>query len=116
MAWLSAQTRSTLAVLWALFLFVWLLSAGTVMGLSHLACGLENTAPTSRYCDAAHDYFKSGEPGEVTTALVYLWPVAFLVGVGAYGIWKRRAGLLVVVATIAVGVVLAHAVFSFTLP
>jgi hypothetical protein len=66
-------------VLWALFLFfAWLLFAGVVMGLSHLACGLENAPPASGYCDAVDDYFKSGEAGEFTTALVYKKPAALL--------------------------------------
>ncbi len=118
MAWLFEQTRSTLAVLWALFLFVWLLFAGLVMGVTHaFACGGLSDAPSpdGGYCEAAHDYFKSGEPGELTTALVYVWPLAVLVGLGLYGARKRRAGLLVVVAAVASAALPLHMALAFTI-
>ncbi len=117
-AWLLEQTRSTLAVIWALFVFFWLLFAGLVMGVTRaFACGGLSDAPSPAggYCGTAHDYFKSGEPGELTTALVYVWPLVVLVGLGLYGVRKRRAGLLVGVAAVASAALLLHVALAFTI-
>ena len=117
MAWLSGQTRSTLAAVWGLFLFIWLLFAGLVMGVTHaLACGgaMDGPSAAGGYCGAAHDYFQSGEPGELTTALVYLWPLAALLGLGVYGVWNRSGQLLFLVATVASAAPALHLLLAFT--
>jgi hypothetical protein len=107
-------SRSTLAIAWASFLLVWILFAFLALGASHIACDLEGNSVGVGYCEAVHDYFKSGEPGELTTALVYLWPVAALLGIGFVGIWTRRAGLLVTVGAVAFAALVVHAVLAFT--
>lgn len=112
--WLRAQTRSTLAVVWGLFVFFWIVSAFIAMGFSRLvACGgISEDPPPGRYCEAFHDYLKSGEPGEVTTALVYVWPVALLLGLGLHGVLRRRASFLFIVASAASAAVLLHVFLS----
>jgi hypothetical protein len=107
-------SRSTLAVAWASFLVVWILLALLSLGASHIACDLENNALGVGYCEAVHDYLESGEPGELTTALVYLWPPAVLLGIGLVGIWARRARLLVAVGAVALAAIVVHVVLAFT--
>ena len=87
-----------------------------------IACGGDGgsqaapSSPAGRYCNAVDDYFSSGEPGELTTALVYLWPLLVLAAVGAYGVWKRRKGLLVAVAAVSSLVLVVHDTLAFSLP
>jgi hypothetical protein len=110
----APPSRSTLAVAWASFLLVWILFAFLALGASHIACDLENNSVDVGYCDAVHDYLKSGEPGELTTALVYLWPPAVLFCIGLVGIWTRRARLLVTTGAVASAALVVHAVLAFT--
>lgn len=88
------------------------------MGVTHaFACGGATDGPSAAggYCGAAHDYFESGEPGELTTALVYLWPLAALLGLGLYGVRYRSGRLLFVVATVASAAPALHLLLAFTL-
>jgi hypothetical protein len=118
-----SQRRGILAAAWAAFIVTWVASAFFVLGLTALVpCGGDGgspyaapASPAGRYCDAVDAYFGSGEPGELTTAIVYLWPVAALAAVGAWGVWKRHGRMLVVVALLAFAVLAVHLVFSFTL-
>src|SRR5918997_1254788 len=104
------EQRSILAAAWAAFMLVWLASAFVVLGLTAVVpCGGDGgqpyaapASPAGRYCEAVDAYFNAGEPGEVTTALVYVWPVVALAGLGAWGVWKRRTGVLVATAVLAV--------------
>jgi hypothetical protein len=117
------ERRSILVGAWAAFMVAWLASAFLVLGLTALVpCGGDGgspyaapASPAGRYCETVDAYFSSGEPGELTTALVYLWPVAALGGLGAWGVWKRRTGMLVAIAVLAVAVLAVHLVLSFTL-
>ena len=101
----------------------WLGSAFLVLGLTGVvACGGDGgspyaapASPAGRYCETVEAYFNSGEPGEFTTAVVYLWPVVALAGLGAWGVWKRRAGMLIGIAVLAVAVLALHLMLSFTL-
>jgi hypothetical protein len=106
-------SRSTLAVAWASFLLIWILFAFLALGASHIACDLENNSVRGGYCDAVHDYLKAGEPGELTTALVYVWPPAALLGIGLIGIWTRRARLLVTAGAVAFAALVVHALLAF---
>jgi hypothetical protein len=117
------ERRTILAAAWAAFMIVWLASAFVVLGLTAVVpCGGDGgqpyaapASPAGRYCETVDAYFSSGEPGELTTAVVYLWPVAALAGLGAWGVWKWRAGMLVAIAVLAVAVLAVHLVLSFTL-
>jgi hypothetical protein len=110
----APPSRSALAWAWASLLGVWILFALLALGASHVACDLENNSSDSGYCEAAHDYLKSGEPGELTTALVYLWPIAVLLVVGFVGIRTRRTGLLVKAGAVAFAVLVVHVLLAFT--
>jgi hypothetical protein len=88
-----------------------------------LACGGDGgslyaapESPAGRYCNAVEDYLGSGEAGELTTALVYVWPLLVLAAVGAYGTWKRWKGLLVVVAAASSLLLVVHVTLAFSLP
>jgi hypothetical protein len=117
------ERRGILAAAWAAFMVAWLASAVLVLGLTALGpCGGDGgspyaapASPAGRYCEAVDAYFDSGEPGELTTAAVYLWPVVALAALGAWGVWKRRAGMLTGIAVLAVAVLAVHLVLSFTL-
>ncbi len=112
-----------LAVAWAAFMIVWLASTFLVLGVTALGpCGGDGgspyaapASPAGRYCEVIDAYFSSGEPGELTTAVVYLWPVAALAGLGAWGVWKRRAGILLAISGLAFAVLAVHLGLSFTL-
>jgi hypothetical protein len=119
----SRHGRKVLAAAWAAFMVAWVASAFFVLGLTALSpCGGDGgspyaapASPAGRYCDAVDAYFGSGEPGEVTTALVYVWPVAALAALGALAVWKRRGRVLAVVAVLAFAVLVAFLVLPFTL-
>jgi hypothetical protein len=111
------------AAVWAAFLVAWVCVAVFALGFVRLGpCGGDggspNAAPASpagQYCRAWDTYFNSGEPGEVTTALVWLWPLAALAAVGALGVWRHNARLLVVVAAVALLIPVVHVALAFSL-
>ena len=117
------RRRSVLAAAWAAFLLLWLVVVVLALGVTGLGpCGGDGgspyaapASPAGRYCTAWDRYFDSGEPGELTTALVWLWPIAALAAVGAAGAWKRRTRLLLVVAVLALLVPVVHVVLAFSL-
>jgi hypothetical protein len=117
------ERRSVIAAAWAAFLLVWVAAAIVVLGVTGLGpCGGDGgqpyaapASPAGRYCETMDAYFDSGEPGEVTTAFVYLWPVVALAAVGAWGVRKRRGRLLAAIAVLAFAVLAVHLVFAFTL-
>lgn len=73
-------------------------------------------SPAGRYCDTVDSYFTSGEPGALTTALVYLWPIAVLLCLGIVGVWRRSRPLLVAVGAFATTMLVAHALLAYNLP
>ena len=73
-------------------------------------------SPAGRYCDAVDDYFNSGEPGELTTALVYVWPLLVLAAVGAYGVWKRWKGCWSPWPPLSSLLLVLHVTLAFSLP
>ena len=99
------SNRSLAAIVWTAFVLVWAMAALIAVSLTQvIPCGSDGgsqaapASPAGRYCNAVDEYFGSGEPGELATALVYAWPLLVLAAVGAYGVWKRRMRLLVAVA------------------
>ncbi len=120
----SAPRRTALALLWGGFVFVWIIGAAFALTLTGLGpCGGDGgspyaapASPAGRYCGAGDSYFDSGEPGELTTALVYLWPVTLLVGLGALGVWCRSRRLLVGTAVLALTILVVHVILAYNLP
>ena len=118
----SSRRRKVLAAAWTAFVVLWVAAAFVVLGVTALGpCGGDGgspyaapASPAGRYCDSVSDYFDSGEPGEVTTALVYLWPVVALVAVGAWGAWTGRGRALAAVAVLASTLLVVHLVLSFS--
>ena len=109
---------------WILFLIVWCMAAISALGLTSLVpCGGDGgqpyaapASPAGRYCRSVDDYFESGEPGELTTALVYLSPVAVLLVLGAIGVWQRSGRALLIVGVLAVSAIGLHVALAFSLP
>ena len=108
---------------WAAFLASWVVVAFLALGAVGLGpCGGDGGSPyaapasaAGRYCRAWDAYFDSGEPGEVTTALVWFWPVVALAGLGAVGVWRQKPRLLAVSAALAFLVPVAHVALAFSL-
>jgi hypothetical protein len=73
-------------------------------------------SPAGQYCRGVEGYFESGEPGELTTALVYLSPVALLVALGAIAVWLRSARLMLAMGTLAFAALVPHVALAFSLP
>lgn len=118
------SSRSLLAIIWTAFVLMWAMAALIAVSLAQVVpCGGDGGSPyaapasaAGRYCAAVDGYFTSGEPGEMTTALVYTWPLLALAAVGAYGVWKRRARLLVAVAAASLLLLVVHVTLAFSLP
>jgi hypothetical protein len=118
------RRRSVLALVLILVVIAWSASAFVAFGLtSLLPCGGDGgspyaapASPAGRYCNAVEDYFESGEPGELTTALVYLSPVAVLVSLGVIGVWRRSLRLLLAFCAFAFSLLVLHVVLAFSLP
>jgi hypothetical protein len=117
------SSRSLLAIVWTAFVLVWAMAALIAVTLTAvLPCGSDGgsqaapASPAGRYCNAVDDYFSSGEPGELTTALVYVWPLLVLAAVGVYGVWKCCKRLLVVVAAASSLLLILHVTLAFSLP
>jgi hypothetical protein len=116
------SSRSLLAIVWTAFVLIWAMAALIAVTLTEVGrCGDGSPAtapasPAGRYCDAVEDYFTTGEPGELTTAIVYVWPLLVLAAVGAYGVWRRWRGLLVAVAALASLLLVVHVTLAFSLP
>ena len=119
----SSRRRSLLAAAWTAFVALWVASAFFSLALTALGpCGGDGgspyaapASPAGRYCESVSAYFEAGEPSEVTTALLYLWPVAALLAIGGWGVWTGRARTLAVVAALASAVLVVHVVLSFSL-
>jgi hypothetical protein len=117
------QRRSVLALVWILVVAAWCMAAVVAFGLTSLVpCGGDggqpNAAPASpagRYCTSVERFFESGEPGELTTALMYLSPVAFLLGLGAIGVWRRSGRALVGIGALAFSAIVLHVGLAFSL-
>jgi hypothetical protein len=117
------SSRSLLAIVWTAFVLIWAMAGLIALTLTEVGrCGGDGspaTAPASpagRYCSAVEGYLSAGEPGELTTALVYFWPLLALAAVGAYGVWKGWTRLLVAVAAAASLLLVLHVTFAFSLP
>jgi hypothetical protein len=118
------SSRSLLAIVWTAFVLVWAMAALIAVSLTQVtACGggggspyATPASPAGRYCNAVEDYFTSGEPEEMTPALVYGWPLLVLAAVGAYGTWKRWKGLLIAVAAASSLLLVLHVTLAFSLP
>jgi hypothetical protein len=118
------SSRSLLAIVWTAFVLMWAMAALIAVTLTQVGrCGGDGgspytspASPAGRYCSAVEDYFTSGEPGEMTTAIVYVWPPLVLAAVGAYGVWRGRKGLLVAVAAVSSLLLVAHVTLAFSLP
>jgi hypothetical protein len=118
------SNRSLLAIVWTAFVLVWAMAALIAVSLTQvIPCGGDGgssyaapASPAGRYCNAVQGYFSSGEPGELTPALVYVWPLLALAVVGAYGIWKRWKRLLVAVAAASSLLLVLHITLAFSLP
>jgi hypothetical protein len=118
-------SRSLLAIIWTAFVLVWAMAALIAASLTQvIACGgggggspyVPPASPAGRYCTAVEDCFASGEPGELTTALVYGWPLLVLGAVGVYGVWKCCKRLMVVVAAASSLLLILHVTVAFSLP
>jgi hypothetical protein len=115
--------RCTLALSWAAFVVVWIVAALFALTFTGLGpCGGDGgspyaapASPAGRYCDAADSYFESGEPGELTTALVYLSPVGALIALGAIGVGRRSRSLLLAGAALATAILVVHVGLAFSL-
>ena len=118
------SSRSLLAIVWTAFVLVWAMAALIAASLTQvIACGGDGgspyaapASPAGRYCNAVDYYFTSGGPGEMTTTLVYIWPLLVLAAVGAYGVWKRWKRLLVAVAAASSLLLVLHVTLAFSLP
>ena len=120
----ATPRRSTLALLWAAFVAVWITGALFTLTLTGLGpCGGDGgspyaapASPAGHYCDSVESYFTSGKPSVVTTALVYLWPIAVLVCLGAVGVWRRSGRALIGIAVLATALLVVHAGLAYNLP
>jgi hypothetical protein len=118
------RRRAILGLAWTLVVIAWCVTAFVAFGLTMVVpCGGDGgqpyaapASPAGEYCGAVEGYFESGEPGEVTTALVYLSPVAVLVALGAIGVWLGSARVLLAIATLAFLAVALHVALAFSLP
>jgi uncharacterized membrane protein len=118
------SNRSLLAIVWTAFVLVWAMAALIAVSLTQvIPCGGDGgssyaapSSPAGRYCDTVQGYFSSGEPGELTTALVYVWPLLVLAAVGAYGVWRRWKRLLVAIAVASSVLLALHVTLAFSLP
>jgi hypothetical protein len=119
----ARSRRPVLALAWLLFVIAWCFSAFIGLGLTTLVpCGGDGgqpyaapASPAGRYCTSVERYLESGEPGEVTTALVYLSPVALLVTLGAIGVWRRSGRMLLALAALAISAIVLHMALAFSL-
>ena len=117
------RSRPGLAVAWSVVVLAWCVSAFVALGVTSLVpCGGDGgspyaapASPAGRYCTSIRDYFNSGEPGEVTTAIVYLSPVALLVFVGGIGVYVRSGRFLAVAGGLAFAAIALHVVLAFSL-
>jgi hypothetical protein len=118
------RARGSLALAWACAIVAWCLCAVIALGATGLGpCGGDGgsplaapDSPAGRYCGSLDAYFDSGEPGELTTALVYLLPVALLVALGGLGVWRRSARVLLAIAILAFSLLAAYVALAFSLP
>jgi nitrate reductase NapE component len=118
------SNRSLLAIVWTAFVLVWAMAALIAVSLTQvIPCGggggspyAAPASPAGRYCNAVQGYFSSGEPGELMTAVVYVWPLLVLAAVGAYGVWKHWKRLLVAVAVASSVLLALHVTLAFSLP
>jgi hypothetical protein len=118
------RRRPLLALAWIAVVIAWSASAVVAFGLTSLVpCGGDGgspyaapASPAGRYCTSIEDYLEAGEPGEVTTALVYLTPVALLVALGAIGVWSRSVRLLLAIGVLAFSAIALHVALAFSLP
>lgn len=109
---------------WTLVVVAWCFVAFVAFGLTMVVpCGGDGgqpyaapASPAGEYCRAVESYFESGEPGELTTALVYLSPVAVLVLLGAIAVWRRRARLMLIFGVLAFSAIAVHVALAFSLP
>ena len=112
-----------LGAAWATFVVLWTASAFlTLTATAFGPCGGDGgspyaapASPAGRYCESVSDVLESGEPGEVTTALVYVSPILALVAVGAWGVWTGRGRVLAAGAVVASTVLVVHLVLAFSL-
>jgi hypothetical protein len=113
-----------LALVWAAFLALWMFAGLLALMLTRgRGCGGDGgepfaapASPAGRYCDALHSYFTSGEPGELTTAIVVLAPVVVLVAVGGVAVWLRSSRLLFVSAVAVTLALVVHVALASSLP
>ena len=118
------SSRSLLAIVWTTFVLLWAMAALIALSLTQgIACGggggqsyAAPASPAGRYCNAVDDYFTSGGPKGLTTALVYVWPLLVLAAVGTYGVWRRWKRLLVAVAAAVSLLLVLHVTLAFSLP
>jgi hypothetical protein len=111
-------------LVWAVVVVAWCFAAFVAFGLTMVVpCGGDGgqpyaapASPAGRYCNAIESYFESGEPGETTTALVHLSPVALLVALGAFAVWRRSVRLTVAFAALAFSAIAVHVALAFSLP
>jgi hypothetical protein len=120
----TLRRRPVLVLAWTFVVVAWCVAAVVAVGLtSLLPCGGDGgspyaapASPAGEYCRAVEGYFESGEPGELTTALVYLSPVALLVAFGALGVWFRSVRVLIAIGTLAFLALALHVALAFSLP
>jgi len=117
--------RSTLALFWAAFVVVWMFAALFALMLTEGLgpCGGDGgepfaapNSPAGRYCHILDSHIDSGEPDELTTAIIYLLPALVLIGIGAFSVWRRSRRLLLIFAVAASAVLVAHLVLALSLP
>lgn len=112
-----------LAALWVVVVLAWSASAFVGLAATMLGpCGGDGgqpyaapASPAGRYCTSVESYFESGEPGELTTALVYLSPVALLLVLGAAGVWRNSGRFLVAVGALAFAAIVLHVALAVSL-
>jgi hypothetical protein len=120
----QTRRRAVLALVWAVVVVAWCVAAFVAFGLTMLVpCGGDGgqpyaapASPAGEYCRAVESYFEGGEPDELTTALVYLSPVAVLVLLGAIAVWRRSGMLTVVFAVLAFSAIAVHVALAISLP
>ena len=117
------RRRSTFALIWVLVVAAWCVAAFVALGATSLVpCGGDGgqpyaapASPAGRYCTSVERFFESGEPGELTSASVFLAPVLLLLGLGAIGVWRRSGRALLVIGALAFSAVVLHVALAFSL-
>ena len=113
--------RRQLGRWWVLFVTAWC-AAGLASGPIHyFGCSAENLeleegSPRESYCKGFRDFWSSGEPSEWTTPLPYLLPIAALMVLGGFGVWRGSKRFVWRAAVVALAGLVVYLLLPFFLP